>query len=208
MQQPSSNPFVVIREATLNWWYDWVNQILFNILWALCWVTVILGPPATLALVAASTELVEGKTVSPRELYDFGKQYFVPSWIWMAVNLAVGFGFVSNYLFYQQISQPWAPWAEAIIIVLAVYWSIVQFYTLPFLIMQDEPSLKLAWRNGLLTVSKTPFFTLPIILYAVIIMVISVASGFLIFLLGGVPLITILASQAARRRVQIETYTP
>ena len=76
------------------------------------------------------------------------------------------------------------------------------------LLTVSNPLRQASLSDGLLTVSKTPFFTLIVILYALIILTISVASGFLIFLLGGVPLITILASQAARRRVQIETYTP
>lgn len=204
MEQATSNPFIVIQKATLNWWHDWVNQILMNIIWALCWVTIVLGPPATFALVYVSDELVRGTAVSPRELYESGKKHFVKSWLWMIVNLAIGFGFVSNYLFYQELNQSWAPWAEAIVIVLAIYWIATQFYAIPFFLLQDKQSLRLAWRNALLTVAKAPVFTLVILLYAAIILTISVASGFLIFLLGGITLITVLSSQAARQRIKIE----
>lgn len=204
MERPTSNPFIVIKEATLNWWYDWINQIVMNLIWALCWVTIILGPPVTFALVHVSDELVRGTAVSPRELYEVGRKYFVKSWLWMLVNLAIGAGFVSNYLFYQQLNQSWVPWAEAIVMVLTIYWIATQFYTIPFFLLQDKQSLRLAWRNALLTVAKAPIFTLVILIYAAIILLISVASGFLIFLLGGVTLITVLSSQAARQRIKIE----
>lgn len=203
MHTSAPNPFTVIKDATLNWWHDWVNQIVLNIVWALCWLTIILGPPATFALYEASSELVRGTAVGLRDMVDSGKQYFLKSWLWLFVNLGVALALVSNYLYYRQLAQAWAIWAEYFVIMLASYWIIIQFYAIPFFMLQTEKSLRLAWRNALVTILKTPIFTIVIILYAVIVLAISVGTGLLLFL-GGIPLITILGCQAVRQQVKAE----
>lgn len=194
---------MVIKNATLNWWHDWVNQIVLNVLWALCWLTIILGPPATFALYEAGSELVRGTAVNLSELVISGKHHFRQSWLWFLANLAAATALLSNYLYYRQLPQAWAVWAENFVIILTVYWVITQFYALPYYMLQTEKSLRLAWRNALITILKTPVFTFVIIFYALVVFAISLGTGLLLFL-GGVPLIVILGCQAARQHVRAE----
>lgn len=203
MLSSAPNPFTVIKDATLNWWHDWVNQIVLNIIWVLCWLTLVLGPPATFALYEAESELVRGTAVNLRELLHSGKQHFRQSWLWFLANLIAALTLLSNYLYYRQLPQAWAIWAENLIIILTIYWIITQFYALPYFILQDEKSLRLAWRNALITILKTPVFTVIILLYALIVLAISLGTGLFLFL-GGVPLLATLGCQAARHHVKAE----
>ncbi len=89
------------------------------------------------------------------------------------------------------------------VLLLGLMWLGVQFYPLPYLMEQEEKSLRLALRNGLFTLLAAPGYTLVVVSGAVVIAALSIGVVAPLFL-GGPCLIAVLGTHAVRER--IETY--
>jgi uncharacterized membrane protein YesL len=153
-------PFQVIAQALRDWWDDWINQVVIAIVWLLCWLTVVPGPPATLGLYYVANRLAHGDSLGLRGLVQGARRYFVKSWQWALLNLAALLVLAVDLTFYGQIQAAWAGFLQGIFIILGLLWLLVQFYALPFLMEQEQKSLKLALRNGLFLALSAPGYTL------------------------------------------------
>jgi uncharacterized membrane protein YesL len=196
-------PLQVIGRALRDWWDDWVNLAVINLLLALSWLTVILGPPATFGMVYVTNCLAHGQSVGPRGLLEGGRRYFMTSWLWMLLNLAVGVITGVSYLFYGSLSAAWAQFVQGGLLILAAAWLIVQFYALPYLMEQQEQRIGLALRNGLFTALAAPGYTLVVVGAAALVVALSVGTVALLFL-GGPCLVAALGNRAVVER--LETY--
>jgi uncharacterized membrane protein YesL len=177
----------VFRRALVDWWRDWVNMALLNLAWMLCWLTLVLGPPATFAAYRVANDFSHGRTLYPRELPAMLRRYFLPSWLWFLLQLAVAAGVLLNLRFYGSLASGAGAVLQGATLVVAGIWILLQLYTLPYLMEQGRPELRVAHRNALLTVLASPLYTL---LLAVIVGLLLAACVRLPFLLlFGVPML-------------------
>jgi hypothetical protein len=77
----------------------------------------------------------------------------------MLLNLLVVAVVVSNIWFYGQFDADWTVIVRMILSFLSLVWLMVQFYVLPYLMEQEDKSLRLALRNGLFTALAAPGYT-------------------------------------------------
>ncbi len=137
-----------------------------------------------------------------RGFIDGGKQYFLKAWGWMLANLVVTILTFANLQFYGQMQASWAAYVQGIFFLILFLWAATQFYALPFFMLQEVKSLRMAWRNGFLTTLASPGFSLVIFLVVVIVLIPSVL--FLIPLFLGIPgLVAVLGSVAVKDRVEV-----
>jgi uncharacterized membrane protein YesL len=197
-------PLQVVGDALRAWWDDWVNMAVISLLWGLCWLTIVLGPPATLGIYYATNELAHGKSFGPRSMLEGGRRYFVQSWLWLLLNLAVAAVIGVNYFFYAGLKTAWSNYLQVFFLLLGLAWLVIQFYALPYLMEQEQKQLKIALRNGLFTALAAPGYTLVVAGAAVLVAVVSVFSVALLFL-GGPCLIATLGNHAVLER--LETYS-
>lgn len=194
-----SLPFRVIGRAVRDWWRDWVNMAALNLALLLCWLTIILGPPATFVLYAALHEYVYGRSFELRETPALLRRYALKSWLWLLGNALVAGGVWLNL----QVYTPNTPWTAALRLLslgAGALWLALQFYALPYVLEQDRPSLRRAYRNALLTVLASPLYTLVIVGFALCLVLVSVRVVALLFL--GVPcLIAVLGVHAVAERL-------
>lgn len=194
-------PFRVLRSGLVTWLVHWYGWVPLCILWVLCWVTVVLGPPATFAIVYGANASVHGILPNLRTLAAEGKRYFWLSWAWMGMNLlAAAFLWAVHFLFQRYFPQT-SQVSNWVIGIAAFLWWTVQFYTLPYLIIQDRKNLWIGLRNGGLAVFSAPFYTL-----------ILAGAGLLLagmslvlvapLVLGGPALAAVLANEAALQRLK------
>jgi uncharacterized membrane protein YesL len=196
-------PLQVVLQALSDWWDDWVNMALISLVWLLCWVTIVLGPPATFGLYYVTNQLARGRSLGLSGFVEGGKRYFAKSWLWMLLNLVVAVVLAVNAWFYGQFDAGWAGIGQALPLFLSLAWLVVQFYALPYLMEQKEESLKLALRNGLFTFLAAPGYTAVVTGLAALIAVLSVWLVAPVFL--GTPcLIATLGNRAVQER--LETY--
>jgi uncharacterized membrane protein YesL len=194
-------PLQVIGQALRDWWDDWFNMALISLVWLLCWVTVVLGPPATFGVYYVTNQLARGRSLGLRGLLDGGRRYFLKSWLWMLLNLVVAVVVMTNIWFYGQFDADWAVIVRLFFSFLSLAWLIVQFYALPYLMEQEEESLRLALRNGLFTFLAAPGYAAVVAGLVALVAALSVILVAPLFL-GSPCLIAALGNRAVRERVE------
>ena len=196
-------PLQVVVQALSDWWDDWVNMALISLIWLLSWITIVLGPPATFGLYYVTNQLARGRSLGLGGFLEGGRLYLRKSWLWMLINLVVAVVSLVNIWFYGQLDADWAGIVQVFPLFLGLIWLVVQFYALPYLMEQEEESLKLALRNGLFTLLAAPGYTAVVVGLAALIVVLSVWLVAPLFL-GAPCLIAVLGNRAVRER--LETY--
>ena len=180
-------------------WEEWILLILFNLLWLLAWLTILLGPPTTFAVYHVAHRTVEGRKILFGDFLTGIRRYFVLSWLWMLANLFVVPVLFYAYLFYAEGTHLLAQIAQMIMIVGLLLWAALQFYTVPTLVVQEEKSLRLAWYMSWLMIWKEPGYTLVLLLTTTSLMALILLTQGLAFVLGGVSLLALIGAQAIAR---------
>ncbi len=201
MRRKLPAPLRIIVDSFVDWWDDWIAIVVLNLVWALCWVTIILGPPATLALYYATNQVARGMAFDYKELIAIAEKYFLQSWLWALSNLVIVVILIVNVQFYGSGQAFGNVAIQELSIFLVAVWLIVQFYTLPYFIEQSDKRLRVAWQNSLFTLFKSPVYTLVLAVFTALVVAVS---GFLIVpaFLGGPCLIAVLGNNAVRDRLE------
>jgi uncharacterized membrane protein YesL len=190
----------VILHSIRDWWDEWVFLAFLNFIWLLCWLTIILGPPATFGLYRFGNRLAYGENIGFKGFLNGGRRYFLLSWLWMLMNLVVIFIIIANIWFYTALEPFWADFLQIFFILLGVLWLVVQFYALPYIMEQEVKHLGIAYRNGLYTAMAAPGYTFVIFGLAALIAVLCIVL--IVPLFVGVPsLIVVLGNRAIRERI-------
>jgi uncharacterized membrane protein YesL len=193
--------FPVFLRALSDWWRDWVNMAVLNLAWMLCWLTVVLGPPATFVAFRVANDFAHGRTLYPRELVGMLRRYFVRSWLWFLLQLVVAVGVLVNLRFYGSLGNRLGAALQGATLVFAAAWLLIHIYVLPYLMEQEEPGLGRALRNAMLTALASPLYTLVLGVIGAVLVAACVRLPFL--LLFGVPmLIAVTGSHAVLDRLR------
>jgi uncharacterized membrane protein YesL len=182
------------------WWEVWLGLWLFGLVWVLCWITIVLGPPATFGFYHAIRWLLVEKETRWNEFYDPSKKYFLTSWLWFLVNLLVLYTVFANYVFYSNSSGSFGPVLQILALLIGFVWVAAQFYALPYFVLMEKKSLPLAWKNALFTILASPLFSLTVwmVLASLIFLHIFIMPVFL----AGPGLVALLASLSVEDRIQ------
>ncbi len=186
--------------AFIDWWDGWLNVAIINAICGLCIVVVIPFPPALFGMYYVMNELTHGRGASLSDMLAGARRYALKSWLWMALNLVVGGVAFVSLQFYGSIKADWGALLQGAVAILVALWLIVQFYTLPYLMEQDEKRLLIAMRNGLFTALASPVYTLVVVGFAALVGAISVGLIALLFL-GGPAYIALLGNRAVVERI-------
>jgi uncharacterized membrane protein YesL len=195
-----AGPVRVVRAALRDWWDDWITMIVISVLWLLSWLTLIGGPPATLGIYYVTHSLAYGQALGVGGFIAGARRYVAVAWRWMLANVAAAVLIWSNLAFYGRMSATWASMVQGAFLTLGLVWLVVQFFTLPFLIEQEQKSVRVAWRNSLHAALVAPADTLRVIVVASLVAALSLAL-FPVFL-GSPGLIAALGSRVVRARLE------
>jgi uncharacterized membrane protein YesL len=188
----------VIQEAIAEAWYSWLVLMILNFLFALCWVTIVLGPPATFGLYYAVHSLATTNSTNWREFVEGAKRYALKSWLWMLANIAVILTLRVSIDFYSRMVETAV--LLMLTLVIGALWFCVQFYAVPYFMEQENKQLRLAFRNALLTLLASPLYTLVLLLFVGFLLWISLSLPILLII--GVPaLIAMLGTRSVRERL-------
>src|SRR5690606_31737380 len=116
------------RHAGLTWWRNWLALTVLNLVWMVSWLTVVLGPPVTLAVYSYIERLVAGDDLTPREFVTAVTANFAKAWLWALPVLASMAGWVVAVSFYALVGDVWARAAEVAASLIVLAWLFVQFY--------------------------------------------------------------------------------
>lgn len=194
-------PFNVIAQSFADWWDELFGMAAVSVAWLLCWLTIILGPPATFGLYYYSNGLAHGKNPGFSGFVEGGRRFFLKSWLWMLLNLAALVLLSVNLVFYGQFDALWSFLLWGLMLVATIIWLGTQFYALPYLMEQEKRQLRLALRNGLLTMLAAPGYSLIVVGVAAVLMALGLLLVFPVIL--GVPaLISTLGTRAMLERME------
>ena len=195
----------VIQASLAAWWYSWLTLMLLNTLLVLCWISIILGPPATFGFYYAIHALETSHSTNWREFVEGVKIYFFKAWLWALLNIAVVLLLTISIEFYSQFEQTVVLFVPLLFI--GILWFCVQFYALPYFMAQEQKQLYIALRNGLFTLLASPLYSLMLFLFIAFILWLSMLLPIL-FVIGSPALIAVLGVHAVRERVKTFQIVP
>lgn len=182
------------------WWgikegfYQLGRLIILNITWVIFSLPVVTLPAATLALANSIRIMVVDETnYSWKNFLESFKRYLFSSWRWFLPAILLPVIFIYNILFFAVESYMLSVIIQAANIVMLVIWLILQTFTLPFLVEQDQPVMRVALLNGIRLLYQKPglywyttiflwvFLTFSIVLITPI-FIISIAMGLFIIM--------------------------
>jgi len=197
----AAQAFDVIVDSVKLWWKDWVNQVLVSLAMILASLTIVLLPAALFGVYQETLDLVHNTRTGISGWWKAFKQYFLKSLLWGLVNLIVALVLLTNLWFYYNSEGAAAPILVIVSIIMLIFWLVWQFYSLACFFLQEQASLKLAWKNGFIVIIKNPLYTLIISLTMLAILILSFYV-YIPLVLGSIPLLTILSLLAVRATIE------
>lgn len=175
-----SRPFVLFARAIGLWWREFAFLLALNLLWLLAQLTVVLGPPATAALVAVAGCVADG------ELTDFGdfwralRANFAAAWRWGLLQWLVygvlGFN-LAAYAGQEGVGILALRYAWTL---MAFAWFAINIYFWPLHFEQVDRRLATTLSNATKMALLNPGFTAGCALLALAFIIVSVLSGLLL----------------------------
>lgn len=194
----AKDAFKPIGSAVSLLWKDWPNQVLVSLVAILAGLTLVLYPAVIFGVYADALDLTHGIRTGIIGFWQGFKSYFKQNLVWGLANTLVLAGVGFNIWFYTNSDYAIAPVLLVLIILFGVFWLVWQFFTLACFFLQEEKSLRLAWRNGLAVLLGNPLYALIIGLVALMLVFLSVRYYIPLFI-GSMPLIALLHLQAVQK---------
>jgi uncharacterized membrane protein YesL len=193
--------WLIVRHSLGDLWSDLWTTAVVNLTWLVCQLLVLPGPPATLALFYYGNRLAHGEIADIGDFWQALRRYWKPAWRWGLVNLALLFLLIGDVRLTGGMGQsPAARFGQSFYLAALGGWCLLQLYTLPFLIEQDDTSLRLALRNAALMIGRNPAFSFGLML----LLGLTLAAGTLFFLFsaaGGAVFLAIAGNRAVINRL-------
>lgn len=149
----------VVRRAIRDGWDALFVVGALNLAWLALSLTIVLLPPATVALFESMDELASGRIPGIREFFGTVRRRFVGAWVWACWAIA-GLTIISVNVRYWSDTGGSLAWLSAAFVVLGVLFTISLLYVWPFVFRQSEGGLARAIRNSILAVLAAPVFAL------------------------------------------------
>lgn len=201
LETTSNSPFAVLKYALVTWWDSAIPLALYSIIWLLLSITILFFAPATFVMAYLVAELLDETLPEPRAILRSLMTFFLKSWGWFLGNIfVIGLAWI-NWSFYRGIGEAWSEVLAWFIASIVIFWFGIQFYALPFYMVQEKKSLILAWRNAMFAALASPGYALA--LWIVIALLIAASIFLVLPIMFGTPaLIMIISSVAVRERVR------
>ncbi len=161
-----SDAWSVVRAALRDTWDDLFTTAICNLLWLLCNLLVILGPPATVALFYYANRLAHGEPADVGDFLRSVRRCLGVGWRWGLLNGAMVFLLLGDVILTGRLSHTSvAQLAQGFFMAALLAWLLLQLYTLPFLFEQEAPDVRLALRNGAVMLGRNPIFSVSLIVW-------------------------------------------
>jgi uncharacterized membrane protein YesL len=145
------------------WWgikegfFQLGRLILLNLTWLLFSLPVITIPASTVALAYTIRVMVIDETNYSWGIFlEAFKRYFFSSWRWFLPSVLLPMIFIYNILFFAVESYTLSVFIQAANVVMLVIWLFLQTFTLPFVVEQDQPVMRIVLLNGIKLLYQKP----------------------------------------------------
>ncbi len=136
------------KEALIDAWDALIPLVGINFVWVISTLLVVTAFPGYAGVQYATNQIAHGDYIGFRDFMDGIKKYFWVSWKYGLLNLVMYFLIALNLRFYSEFEGIGYTLLQGFFLSFAILWTIVQMYVFPFILEQEEQSLKLAFRNS------------------------------------------------------------
>jgi uncharacterized membrane protein YesL len=136
------------KDAVIDAWDALIPLVVLNVAWLLLSVLIVTAIPAFGALFYATNRISHGESVGIKSFFDGFKDQFWTSWKWGIFALLVIGLTILNVWFYGQFDGVGYVIIQSLFFSFLIMFAMMQIYMYPFLLEQEEPSLKTAIRNS------------------------------------------------------------
>lgn len=145
-----------------------------SLLWWAGLFLVVTGAPATMGIEHVANRLANYKRADSGFFWDSARlhlrQGFFLFWLSVIVPPALAF----NVWFYAN-SEGWLRFISLVWLWVLLLWLLISQYLFPLFWQQDEPNIRLAFRNAALLTAKYPLYSLLLFLFQILLILICVA---------------------------------
>ncbi|HSJ53597.1 MAG TPA: YesL family protein [Anaerolineae bacterium] len=193
----------VVRAALAHTWHDLITTALVNLAWLLLCLPVVTAPPATLALFYTANRMARGEVTDAGDFFRALPRYFWPAWRWGLLNLAMLALLVGDILLSGRLGagSGGARLVQGLYLAGLAFWLLLQLYVLAFFFEQEEPSLRLALRNGALMLGTNPVFSTSLLLLVLLALLLGSLLFFVSLAAGGL-FVALVANHAVLNRLE------
>ena len=162
-----------IREALADAYYDSIPLITINLLWFLLTLLLVTAPPAAAGLYYATNRLAHRRSANWRTFFEGFRAHFWLGWRWVLTNLLVLAVLLGDAWFYGRMGWGWGEWVQGFLVGLAILWGLLQIYTFPLLLEQQERRMLVAVRNSAVLYLRRPLFSIGLALVVILLIGLS-----------------------------------
>ncbi len=178
--------FILFWLAIRAWWGELLFLLALNFIWLLAQLTVILGPPSTVALYTVAQRVLDKDIVDFGDFWQALKENFGRSWIWGAAQIVIYLVLVYNLFFYAgkegvvylALRYAWT--------LLLLFWFAINLYYWPLYLAQTDRRFTTTLSNAAKMALINPGYTIAYSLLALLFIVGSMISGLLLGAVMGV----------------------
>ncbi len=200
---PVKAAFPVIWDALKLWWKDWANQVLVALVAILLSLTIVLYPLVIFGIYEQALDLTHGIRTGIIGFWKGFKSYWRKSLPWGLLNLVIIVVLSFNIWFYRNTDHVLAMALLFLMGFLFLFWLVWQFYSVSCFFLQEDKTLKLAWKNGAAVMLMQPGYAAIIGLVMLLLLGLSITT-FIPLFLGSVPLIALLGLRAVQATIKQE----
>jgi hypothetical protein len=162
-----------LREALVDAYYDAIPLITTNLLWFALTLPLITAPPAAAGLYYVTNRLAHRRSANWRAFFEGFRSAFWLGWRWALMNLLALTVLTGSYWLYGRIGAEWSDWLQGLLLSLAALWGLLQTYTFPLLLEQEDHRMLTALRNSVVLFVKCPVTSLGVASLIVLLIVVS-----------------------------------
>ena len=178
-------PVRLLPRAIGLWWREFAFLMLLNFIWLVCQLTVILGAPATAALVYVSRRVVDGELIDLGEFWQGLRENFTAALKWGILQLLVYGVLGFNLLFYAGQSGVAILSLRYAWTFMALIWFAINLYFWPLHFEQADRRFRTTLSNAAKMALLNPNQTIVYTAAALLLIVFCVGTGALLgFVLG------------------------
>lgn len=169
-------------------------------------IMVLFMGPTTAGLFYATADVTRRERLELREFFTGIKRFYVRGWMLAGINGIFGVLAYFNLVFYNSKDIAGTPLAYLSIFwfYLLVVWFTLQLYMWPLALRMERLRIGLLFRNAALATFKYPFFSLVLSLILLTVLVLSFFTGFIITVIIGAALHTVISNKALAAVLEVE----
>ncbi|MGB5051577.1 MAG: hypothetical protein WBO46_21705, partial [Caldilineaceae bacterium] len=139
--------------------------------------------PVAAGLHAAANRSANYKRVDSGFFWDAAKGQIKRSWLLVGTSFLLHVAIILNIVFYGNGTASWSRFVAILWLWVIVLVMMGGQYFLPLFWQQDDPSLRLVFRNAFILALQHPLYTLLMLIFQITLIVVSFATVLPIFLL-------------------------